>query len=60
MKYIQVLVFSKCFRTGFGAFSMFKYRAKGGTNVCKLCVIIKLKTYLIFISGIVVHVVCHY
>ena len=27
---------------------MFKYRVKGGTSSCNLCVILKLKTYLIF------------
>ena len=51
-----------------GLFKMFsswiwgiiKYRVKGGTNSCKLFVILKLKTYLIFISGFVVHSVCHY
>ena len=50
-----LLVFSKCFCAGFLTFSMFKYRGKEGTNSCKLCVIFKLKTYLVFISGVVIH-----
>ena len=52
---ISLLVFSKCFHTGFLAFSTFKYRAKGGTNSCKWRAILKLKSYLIFISGVVVN-----
>ena len=27
-----ILVFSKCFRAGFGAFSTFKFKVIGGTN----------------------------
>ena len=59
-EYPDVLVFSKYFRAGFGAFSMLKYRVKGGTNLCNLWVILMLKTYLMFISVVVVHFVCHY
>ena len=33
----------------------FKYRVKGGANSCILFVILKLKTSLILISGLVVH-----
>ena len=57
---ILLLVFSKCFRAGFGAFSTFKYRVKRGTNLCNLWVILMLKTYLMFISVGLVHSVCHY
>ena len=49
--YILLLVFSKCFRAGFGTFSTLKYRVKGSTNSRKLCVLLKLQTYLIFISA---------
>ena len=49
-----------CFHAGFWAFSELKYTVKGVTNSCNLRVIIKLNTYLIFISGVVVHFVCHY
>ena len=56
----RLLVFSKCFPIIFWAFSEFKYTGKGVTNSCNLWVIIKLNTYLIFISGGVVHSVCHY
>ena len=57
---LGVLVFSKCFRAGFWAFSELKHIVKGVTNSCNLLVIIKLNTYLIFVSGVVVHSVCHY
>ena len=35
-------------------------QSEKGTNSCKLFVILKLQTYLKFISGVVVHSVCHY
>ena len=50
----------KCFRSGSWAFATFKYRVKGDTNLCKVFVILKLKTYLISIGGVVVHFVRHY
>ena len=56
----MVLVFSKCFHAGFGASSVFKQSVKEGTNSFKLFAVFKLKTYFIFISGVVVHSVCHY
>ena len=40
-------------------FSTLKYRVKGGTNSCNLWVILKLKTYSIFINEVVVHSVYH-
>ena len=41
-------------------FSELKYTVKEVINSCNLCVVIKLNIYLIFISGVVVHAVCHY
>ena len=55
-----LLVFSNCFHSWFWGFLTFKYRVKGGTNSCNLSGILKLKAYLIFISGVVVHSACHY
>ena len=52
--------FQNVFALNLAAFLTFIYRVNRGTNACNLCVIIKLKTYLIFISGVVVHSVCHY
>ena len=49
-----------------GLFKMFShwilgfFNMIGGTNSCKLCVTLKLKAYLIFISGILAHSVSHY
>ena len=59
---LLLLFFSifQCFLGGFGAFSTFQYRVKDGTYPCNLGVISKLETYLIFISGVVVHLACHY
>ena len=54
-----ILVFSKYFLAGFEEFSMFIYRVKGGTDSCKCVVILKLKTYVKFISGVVVYSMCH-
>ena len=54
------LFFSKCFRAEFEAFPKLKYSVKGGTNSSKLCIILVLKTYLIFISRVVVHSLGHY
>ena len=56
----MILVLSKCFRAGFWPLLTCKYSVKGGANSCKLCVILKLKIYLISVSGIVVHSVCNY
>ena len=50
----------KKFYAGFGESLMFKFKVKGSTNLCNLSVIFKLKNYLIFVSGVVVHSVCHY
>ena len=47
---IMLLVFSKCFPAGFGAFSTLKFKVIEGT---------KTKTYLVFISMVVIHSVCH-
>ena len=58
--YIKLLVFSRCFRAGFRAFSTLKYKVRGDTNSCNLWAILKLNTYLIFTSRVVVHFVCHY
>ena len=54
-----LLVFSKCFRAGFGAFSTFKFKVIEGTNQCYLGFKIKTKTYLVFISIVVIHSACH-
>ena len=45
----------KCFQVGFQAISTIKYRVKGRTDSCKLFVILKLKTYLILISEVVMY-----
>ena len=55
----HLLVFLKCFCTGFWALSAFKYSERGH-KLTELCVVLKLKTYLIFKSGVVVHSVYHY
>ena len=54
-----VLVFSKCFRDEFRAFSTFKSKVIEGTNYCYLWFKIKTKTYLVFISMVVIHSACH-
>ena len=55
---VFIVFFSKCFRSGFCAFSTLKYTVKGGTNSCNLWVL-KLNTYVMFISGVLVYSVCH-
>ena len=54
--------FQNVFALDFRHFQCSNTKWKGGTNSCrpKLFVILKLKTYLIFIGGIVVRSVCHY
>ena len=41
-----VLVFSKCFRSGFYTFSQLKFKVNMGTNSCNLCFKIKTKDLL--------------
>ena len=57
---MQVLVFSKCIRAGFWAFSTSKYRVNGGTKVCNWWIILKFKTYLTLIIVVVVLSVYRY
>ena len=51
--------FQNVFVLDFGLFQS-SNTVKGVTNSCNLWVIRKLNTYLIFVSGVVVHSVCHY
>ena len=46
-----LLVFSKCIRAGFGAFSTSKYRVNGGTKFCNLRIILKSQAVLIVWGG---------
>ena len=56
---LRLLVFSKYFRAGFYTFSRLKFKVNKGTNSCNLCFKIKTKTYLVFISMVMIHSACH-
>ena len=46
----DILVLSKCFRTGFLTFSTFQHRLKEGTKSCAWCVILKLFTWYLYVE----------
>ena len=54
-----ILFLSKCFSAEFWIIFNVQIQSERGSQIsCKRCVIAKLRTYLIFISEIVVHCVC--
>ena len=58
-QFLWNLLFKIFLRLILGIFNV-QIQYEGGTNSCKLCIILKLKTCLIFISRVVVHCWCHY